>query len=145
MARGSPDPTMERLDSQIEWYDHRSASNKALYESLKAVELIAAAGVPVSALVFDARWPAATLGAIVVVLEGILQLKQFHANWIGYRSTCESLRHEKYLYLGRAGPYGGSNDPHTLLAERVEEIVSREHAKWVDSRSREVSQNRQGE
>lgn len=137
LGLGPGDPTMERLDSQIAWYDHASASNKSWYEVLKGIELVAAAAIPLSAIIASSVWVAASLGVVVVVTEGLLQLKQLHSNWINYRSTCEALRHEKYLFLGKAGPYSGVQDPHSLLAARVEETVSREHAKWVDTRSRE--------
>ena len=52
-------------------------------------------------------------------------------SWITYRSTCESLKHEKYVYLGKAGPYAGSADAHAVLADRIEALVSQEHAKWA--------------
>lgn len=132
------DPTSDRLDDQIRWYDTESTWNKRWYESLKAVELIAAASIPLAAVLAPTPWIAATLGVVVVVLESVLQLKQFHSNWISYRSTCESLKHEKYLFLGKAGPYAEAADPHALLATRVEELVSREHAKWVDTRVRQA-------
>lgn len=133
----SADPTMSRIDTQIAWYDARSAINKRWYEVLKAVELAAAAAVPLAVLLMRIPWLAAVLGAAVVVIEGVVQLKQFHSNWIGYRSTCEALNHEKYLYLAKAGPYSGSADSHALLAVRVEETVSREHSRWVDTSSHE--------
>ena len=50
-----------------------------------------------------------------------------------YRSTAEALKHERYLYLAAAGPYGG-DDRVRVLAERVEGLVSQEHAKWTESR-----------
>ena len=65
------------------------------------------------------------------MLEGLLQLNQYHQNWISYRSTCETLKHEKYLYLANAGPYAAATSAHTLLAERIESLVSQEHAKWA--------------
>jgi hypothetical protein len=68
---------------------------------------------------------------VITVLEGMLHLNQYEQNWITYRSTCESLKHEKYVYLGKAGPYSGSADPHALLADRIESLVSQEHAKWA--------------
>jgi len=36
-----------------------------------------------------------------------------------YRSTAEALKHERYLYLAKAGPYVGE-DRHRPLAERIE-------------------------
>lgn len=35
------------------------------------------------------------------------------------------------MYLGKAGPYANVVDPHALLAERIESLVSQEHAKWA--------------
>lgn len=50
----------------------------------------------------------------------------------GYRSTAEMLKRERYLYLAEAGPYTRT-DRHRLLAERLEALFSREHAKWTTS------------
>jgi len=51
--------------------------------------------------------------------------------------TCESLKHEKYSYLGKASPYANVPDPHALLAERIESLVSQEHAKWASVQQQE--------
>ncbi len=130
----TPDPTVQRLDDQIQWYDRRSASNQRAFKWLKGVEIGAAALIPFAA---GAGAPAVVtggLGVLIVMLEGLQQLNQYHHNWIIYRSTCETLKHEKYLYLAKAGPYATANDAHTLLAERLESLISQEHAKWVAGR-----------
>jgi hypothetical protein len=64
-------------------------------------------------------------------------LNQYQHNWITYRSTCEELRHEKYLWLSRAGPYVDAGDSTALLAERIEALISREHSRWVAERAKE--------
>ena len=69
---------------------------------------------------------------MVVVLEGAQQLYQWQSNWILYRSTAEALKHERALYLAEAGPYR-DEDRHRVLAERVEGLVSQEHAKWTEA------------
>lgn len=74
-------------------------------------------------------------GALIVVLEGFQQLQQYQQNWTTYRSTCERLKHEKYLFAARAGPYAAVARPDALLAERVEGLVSQEHAAWVSHRN----------
>jgi Protein of unknown function (DUF4231) len=56
---------------------------------------------------------------------------QYHQNWITYRSTAEALKHEKYLFLSMAGSYAASENAKALLAERVESLVSLEHARWT--------------
>jgi len=127
------DPTMERLEDQISWYDRKSNYNQRVYKWLKVIEIVAAALVPLAS---GLRVPAAltgSLGVLIAVLEGFLQLNQYHQNGITYRSTCESLKHEKYLYMAKAGPYAGADDAqiHGRLAERIESLVSQEHAKWA--------------
>jgi hypothetical protein len=125
------DVTLDHLQDQIEWYDRKSQRNQKIFKFLKICTLVAAALVP--ALTGINRMFTAGLGVFIVVLEGLQQLNQYHANWIAYRSTCEALKHEKFLYLAKAGPYATANDPHALLAERIESLVSQEHAKWASS------------
>jgi hypothetical protein len=126
-------PTMDRLEDQISWYDKKSRANQTWYKFLKAVTMISAVFVPVLSVPDWGRTYSAALGIIIVLSEGFQQLNQFQANWIGYRSTCEALKHEKYLYLGQAGPYGATDKPVSVLAERVEGLVSQENAKWVSA------------
>ena len=128
-------PAWERLEHQLGWYDRQSAEAQSAYRRLKLVELIVAAVVPVVAVLRAPAALTAGLAAVVVVLEGVQQLFQWQTNWVLYRSTAEALKHERYLYLAHAGPY---SDPgrERVLAERVEGLVSQEHAKWTESRDR---------
>lgn len=121
----------ERLDDQAKYYSRSSATNKRWYTRLKVVQLVGAAAVPVVASVHASPWVTGTLGAIVVVVEGIQQLGQYQANWINYRGTAEALKHEKFLYLSDAGPYHGVGDQKRLLAERTEGLISQENTKWT--------------
>ena len=129
MEEGSP--TLERLEDQLRYYGDGSRNNKFWYTWLKVVEIIAAALVPFLAGIWARPALTAGMGVLIVVLEGVQGLFQFQQNWIGYRSTAEELKHEKYLWLARAGPYTDPANRDLLLAERIEALVSREHAKWV--------------
>jgi hypothetical protein len=73
------------------------------------------------------------LGALIVVLEGLQHVNQYQSHWITIRSRCEALKHEKFLYLGGAGPYNGEH-PHRLLAKRIEFVISHELARWASAR-----------
>jgi hypothetical protein len=136
-------PTLERLEDQISWYDKKSTYNQSWFKRIKIIELIAAALIPFLAG-FSTKAPqeAATyyaiatggLGALIVLLESVQGLYQFQSNWISYRSTCEGLRHEKYLWLAKAGPYADAKEFDRLLAERIESLISTEHAKWVSTK-----------
>jgi hypothetical protein len=137
----SDDTTMARLEDQIDWYDRRSGTSQRRYKALKITVIVIAAlipllsGLPLASVLPGGlpNWVLGALGAAIAIIEGIQQVNQYHSNWISYRSTCEALKHEKYLYLGKAGPYAAAADPHSLLAERVESLVSQEHAKWAST------------
>jgi hypothetical protein len=132
---GTPSgPTWKRLEDQLDWYDTKSVAAQRVYKQLKVLQLVTAASVPVAAAASAPSWLTAALGGVVLVLEGLQQLGQYQSNWIAYRSTCEALKHEKYLYLAAAGPYVEPATAERTLAERVEGLVSQEHAKWTSAR-----------
>jgi hypothetical protein len=125
------DPIWERLEDQIDWYETRSARNQRDYKRFKYFEIAVAAAIPVVTGLDVSRAVPAVLGGLVLLIEAILHLNQFQQNWITYRSTAEALKHEKYLYLARAAHYTAASDPRALLAQRVESLVSQEHARWA--------------
>lgn len=125
------DPTWERLEDGIGWYDRKSAENQRLYKWLKLFEIAVAAVLPVVAGIGSPVWVTGALAAVIVVLEGAQQLYQFQEHWIAYRSTWEALGREQHLYNAAAGDYATAANPAVLLAERVEELIAREHGRWV--------------
>ena len=131
---------MDRLEDQISWYNKNSLRSHFLFKMLKAVVIVCAALIPLlSGLQATLPWLTGSLGALIAVLEGLQQLNQYQQNWISYRSTCEGLKHEKYTYLAKARPYQDAPDPHALLAERIESLVSQEHAKWASVQQQEYT------
>ena len=140
------DPIIERLEDQLDWYDRKSLANQRAYKRIKVVEILAAATIPLLAAVGRPQISMVTggLGVLITVLEGMLHLNQYQQNWINYRSTCEALKHEKYTYLGKAAPYRNVPDPHALLTERIESLVSQEHAKWASTQQQEPDKQQNG-
>jgi hypothetical protein len=132
-AAVASDPIMVRLEDEIQWYSQKSGRCQRLYKWLKFTEISAAAAIPLVAAFGAPIEAGAALGTLIVVLEGVQQINQYQSNWITFRSTCEALKHEKFLYLAGAGPYDGAH-PRQLLAERIESRISREHSKWVSTR-----------
>ena len=130
---------MGRLEDQIAWYDRKSLFNQRTFKRIKTIEIVGAAVIPWLAAFNLPRvgWVTGGLGVLITVLEGLLHLNQYQQNWTAYRSTCEALTHEKYLYLGNASPYANLADPRALLAERIEMLVSQEHAKWTSTQQQE--------
>jgi hypothetical protein len=122
----------KRISDQIIWYDKKSKDNKNLFHLFKLLEILLAASIPVLSR-FNITFVLAIIGASIVVLESIQGLFKFHENWILYRSTAESLKHENHLFEALAGPYYEVDNPGKVLAERTEGLVSQEHAKWTGS------------
>ncbi len=137
-----PDSGYNRIESQISWYDSKSGSAQWWFKRVKALEFISSALVPCTA--FLNVYVTAGLGVFAVVLEGLQQLNQWQHNWITYRSTCEALRHEKYSYLERSGPYERltNEEARKALVERVEALVSTEHSKWIAFQESEIAKER---
>jgi Protein of unknown function (DUF4231) len=137
-------PAWARLEDQLSWYDRGAITNKRRYRGIKVLQLLTAAGVPVAAALSATGWVTAGLGGLILVLEGLQQLGQYHDTWISYRGTSERLKSEKFLFLSRAGPYARPNRER-LLAERVEDLVSQEHVKWVVTQEEAVRSEDEGE
>lgn len=131
------DPVFARLEDQITWYDGKSIAQQRTFKTIKVIEIVAAALIPFLAALKapNVGYVTAGLGVLITVLEGLLHLNNYQENWINYRSTCEQLRHEKFVFLGNAPPYATANaeERRALLAERVESLVSQEHAKWAST------------
>jgi hypothetical protein len=130
-----------RLEIEIDWYDRKSRYNQRMFKTMKIATIVISLSIPLFAA-FSSYKPIAGsaialitggLGATIALLEAIQQLNQYHHNWITYRSTAETLKHEKYLFFSTAGPYAAADNPKALLAERVESSVSQEHAKWTSA------------
>ncbi|MBT9331639.1 DUF4231 domain-containing protein [Paracidobacterium acidisoli] len=134
------DPIYARLEDQIDWYDRRSRSAQRIFRRMKLIEIFAAAMIPFLSPLKIPHVALITggLGVVITIFEGVLHLNQYQQNWTSYRSTCEMLKHEKYLYLAKAGPYASAADPRAMLAERVESTVSQEHAQWTSVQQQQV-------
>jgi hypothetical protein len=133
-ASAADSPAWVRLQDQIGWYDAKSQLSQRRFKLLKICQIVTAAAIPVAAGVSAPAWLVGGAGALIVVLESLQQLEQYQQNWTTYRSTCEQLKHEQFLFLAGAGPYAGVPEREAVLAERVEGLVSQEHAVWVSNR-----------
>jgi len=125
----------ERLEGQIDWYDRKSRYNQKMFKWLRFGEIVVAASIPFIAGLITKEshgWQILVgfMGVLVAVVSGVLSLFQFHERWIEYRTTCESLRKEKYLFVTGTEPYKGENTFETLV-QRVETLVSKENTNWA--------------
>lgn len=124
----------QRLDDQINWYDTKSIKCQKKYKSLKRIEITFATSIPVIASIFPSTTVISILGGGIALIEGWLTLSKYHENWIEYRSICELLKQEKYMYLTNSGVYINERSLNYLV-ERVESIISKENVNWANLHS----------
>ena len=142
-------PIQDRLEDQIGWYDRKSQTAQRCYKTLKLAQMIIAGLIPLVSI-FPVpepqfKWVTAVLGLLVLIIEAVQQLNQDQQNWIAYRSACEALKHEKYLHLACAGPYADAENSEkrlALLVDRIEGLISQEHAKWVSAQEQAMARSR---
>ncbi len=124
----------ERLDHQINWYDEKSQSHQKTYKRWKMVQIALSAFIPFLVGYVDPVTELAiavgVMGVAITCIEGILTMGKYHENWIEYRSICETLKHEKYMYLTGTGVYK-NEAAFTNLVERVESVISQENINWA--------------
>jgi Protein of unknown function (DUF4231) len=129
---------LARATQQQAWYDAHAVRARIGYWSIKVIQLVLGAAVPVVAGVHAPAEITGSLGALIVVLEGIQQLFQFHENWIRYRLTATNLTRERNMYEARVGDYAGAN-PAARLALAVENIVNSEATSWARAAQTDTS------
>lgn len=124
----------DRLEDQVDWYDRKSMQNQKWFKRLQVAAIIAAASIPLLSGYITETTPflklsVGFLGLTVAAITAVLGLYKFQENWLEFRTTCESLKHEKYLFLTKSEPYD-QGDPFKLLVERVESLISKENSSW---------------
>lgn len=132
-----------RLDDQITWYDKKAQQAQRIYKRMQFAELIVAAAIPLLAN-YTVSCPVIAfivgfLGGIITIIEGTERLGRYHENWIEYRSACETLKHEKNLYLMDAYPYGTDETKEQLFVHNIENLLSSEGNKWKASNIKAAS------
>lgn len=129
-----------RYEQQIAWYDGKAAANQTTYRWLQWTIIVLAAITPILIEIRNESWllqgfshvPTITAAAVAILTSG-LKTFGYQEHWINYRTTCETLRKEKYLYVARAGEYGEAKDREALFVERVESLIARENTMWISS------------
>ncbi len=123
----------ERLDSQIEWYDRKSQEAQKWHKRLKKIEVLCAAVIPLLAGLGDkvdfGGVIIGLLGVIIAVCAGVSHINKYQENWLMYRTTCESLKHEKYLFITNSKSYA-DYDAFSRFVERIEGLISKENSQW---------------
>lgn len=125
----------QRVDNQKAWYSKQSGLNQKWHKWLQVIQVLSAACIPFLASYVGEKAIAlkiivGALGVLIAVITGVVAIFKFEEKWLKYRTTAESLKHEKFLYLTKTQPYDGDDAFH-LLVGRVEGLISQENRDWA--------------
>ena len=139
----------DRLDNQIEWYNHKSSINKKRYNTLRFGVILISVCIPfLTGLITDeTNWLKIAVGiggVLIALFEGASSLYKFQENWLTYRMTAEQLQREKLFFLTKSGPYQRNNSLQILVA-RAEAIMSTENETWVKTQAQVSDEEKEEE
>jgi len=123
----------DRLEDQIDWYSKKSQTNQKWFKNLRLLEIVLATLIPFLAGIGNAlpfyQIIIGGIGVVIAIAAGLSAINKYQENWIEYRTTAESLKHEKYLYKTKCKPYD-RDDSLQILVQNVESLISKENSQW---------------
>lgn len=109
---------------------------------LRIIEILAVALIPflTSLVDKDLLWFKTIIsifGVVIILITSIISLYKLQENWVVHRTTCDTLKHEKFLFLTKRSPYN-RDESLSLLVQRIESLISKENSKWSNYMSEET-------
>ncbi len=128
-----------RYETQIAWYDTKAIWNHRAYRVFQWTAIILSALTPICIILGTGwiKWLAVGIAVIVAISTAALKGFKYQENWIGFRTTCETLKKEIHFYDADIQGYDGVDDKEALFVERVETLISRENTLWVTTHEKE--------
>lgn len=128
-----------RVDNQINWYDKKSIRYKKCHNFITICSILfSTSGSMITILGYiftELKTAFSVFGAItgftVAFMLALDKLKNFHEHFLTYRSTCEKLKQEKYLFLTKSSDYHDNEAAFNLFVERCESIMATENQNWA--------------
>ena len=123
-----------RVDDQIEYYDTQSGIGQSRYKWLAGTQMLSGAVIPIIAGFSDSicfsEWIIALLGLTVTSATAFLTINKYQERWINFRTTCETLKHLKYLFVTESSPYN-DGDSYDKFVNDIEAVLSKENTDWA--------------
>jgi len=139
----------KRYLDQINYYETKSGGNQITYRYMQWTLIILAALTPalieldLNTLLGRGFSHIATLTSVTVaILTAALKTFKYQENWINYRTTCEALKKERYLYEAGLGDYENSDDRQAQFIDRVEALISRENTLWLSVQKKKENEKK---
>ncbi|GAA4271597.1 DUF4231 domain-containing protein [Aquimarina gracilis] len=125
----------DRVEDQIKWYGTKSAANKRMHLWTKGLIISFSAFIPLISGFLKSgpeylNYVVGALGMVVAILTGISELMKFQEKWAKYRTTAETLKHEKFLYMTKSGHYHAEKAQFNQFVSRIETYISTENSEW---------------
>ena len=125
----------KRLDDQIKWFDKKSGHNQKLYKRLKKIETACTLSLPVIGILPFPNYSWNQLGLVVLGATATYircwgNIETYYELWAKYRTACELLKKEKFLYQTHTGIYDETDSRYSVLVAQVERILAAENNQW---------------
>lgn len=125
----------QRLDNQISWYDKKSKSFKISTIISKVLIILLSASIPFMVEMMHhneelLKEMIFVFALLIGIVTGISSFMKFQEKWYSYRTTCETLRHQKYMFLTESGHYKDNPSKFNDLVLKVERTISKENSEW---------------
>lgn len=134
---------LNRVGSQLIWYESRSANFKKRWQLSRIVVIVLSAAIPFAVGYIDTfdkivgkehyddylKFAVGFAGVIIAVLEGFNSLFKSQDLYIDYRLTAEQIKQELSYFIGQAG-YTATD--FSLLVTKVEAIIAKENNQWSE-------------
>ncbi|MCX4385694.1 DUF4231 domain-containing protein [Micromonospora peucetia] len=122
----------ERLAQYQSWYDKKAVRAKATHLRTRTAAVVGGSLVPVL-VNLDFPYAQAVTTVVSLVVAGAVSLEsvfRYREQWKNYRSTEQTLGHERVYFLTRTGIYTGMDETtaFSTLVERVEATIANENA-----------------
>ena len=137
----SKDVVNERLDYLFNWYSRKASRNKFWYNLTRFITylipcLITLISVYTGAFACKGEMIIpiiASLSALLVIIQHIVDHYRFYESWIRYRTTVEKLKRDAELFLNGCEPYNDNDEQMNIMkfAEMIECYTDAEFSNWV--------------
>jgi hypothetical protein len=120
----------DRYEDQVKWYDKKSMYNQKWAKRFQVAIITLSSLTPISAAL-SLTYCTIVFSLVLTILFGISRYYQFDELWKKYRTTCETLKKERYKQMYSIGEYESVDDKEKLFIERVESEISKENTEWI--------------
>ena len=123
---------LANLDKDIEWLAKWKTYHMATFISMKTIEIVAAAAIPVSAVALPgdkSKLISSLLAAVILVVQGLIELLGSRQKWTNYVETKEALEREQRRYIHNVTPYD-KDDRISKFLDRIDAIQKSDFETW---------------